>query len=333
MSIDILECARNMDRDMAHDMAHDMAREMDGAMDREIDPEINRKINVSNLTGEWVNVSNQVGYIEALSVYIEGSELKLKILSANPEYDMSSQCHKITAYAESDGNQASGFYLHDETGCVLCVNEKNGVLVIQSYLNTTSLNTTNLNIANPNITNPNITNPNITEENQVLNILTREFYCKKIPDNKVSMPSEMGGDMEGDMVAVAPPTDCFMKAGGDTNLIAMNGYENVLGSWRNTNSSTKWIGSILIQKKNSEFFFKLYSKNKKHIWPEASFIPCSLDANEYGFSCCLYFDNLKSFFSVYSNKGLLVITAFYSMCKNNEIINTMSREFYTKKTL
>jgi len=154
--------------------------------------EYNQIFDITNLLGEWINVNIRTDFIYALRLYFEDNQLKLKILSSNPEQDKNPSSLIARAFSTDQGQQASGFYVYQENSeLVIAANEKHGILVIQSYRQLPTGDTR-------------------------VNQLTREFYCRKSKVDPIIKHQDVRDHR------------------ADQNSHLLNGFESLLGDWRNT---------------------------------------------------------------------------------------------------
>jgi hypothetical protein len=248
---------------------------------------------IANLLGEWINVNVRTDFIYALRLYFEDNQLKLNILWSNPEQDKDPSSLIARAFSTDQGHQASGFYVYQENrDLVIAANGKSGVLVIQSYQQSAT-------------------------GDRSANQLTREFYCRK---------SRADPDIKNQDLRVD-----FRAHRADQNSHVLNGFENLLGDWRNTHLATEWINAFSIHKTKSGWIMQAASPNDACRWSATPLIPYFFDQEELGFIAHSRSKDTDSLFSAYSNKGLIVMTAFHTVRQKNQAKKVFCREFYSKE--
>jgi len=250
----------------------------------------NPVLDITNLLGEWVNVNCRTDFIYDLRVYFEDNQLKLKILSSNPEQDKESSILIARAFSTDQSLQASGFYVYQENrGLAIAANEKHGVLVIQSYRKSAT-------------------------GDARANRLTREFYCRK---SKVEP-----------VIKIQDVRVTFGVHRADQNSHLLSNFESLLGDWRNSHFDTEWTNAFSIRKTDSGWMIQMSSCNDAYTWPATPLTPYFFDQEELGFIAHSCSENLDSLFSAYSNKGLIVMTAFHTVRQINQTNKILCREFY-----
>jgi len=73
------------------------------------------------------------------------------------------------------------------------------------------------------------------------------------------------------------------------------------------------------------------SHSDAYKWTTTPLIPYFFDQEELGFIAHTCSENVDSLFSAYSNKGLIVMTAFHTVRQNNQAKKVFCREFYSKE--
>jgi len=253
----------------------------------------NQILDVTNLLGEWVNVNCRTDFIYELRVFYEDKQLKLNILSANSERDEDTSTLNAKAFFTDESLHASGFCAYQECrDLVIAANEKHGVLVIQAYRQLAS---------------------GSSRKNQ----LTREFYRRK----SRAYPVVKNRDVRTN----------FRENRAHQNSHFLNGFEKLSGDWRNTHLDTEGVNTFSIHKFGSGWRMQTYSCNDAYEWSFTALTPYFFDREEFGFVAHACSENVRSLFSAYSNKGLIVMTAFHTVKQNNQTNNIFCREFYSKE--
>ncbi|NQZ06635.1 MAG: hypothetical protein HRT35_05670 [Algicola sp.] len=126
----------------------------------------------------------------------------------------------------------------------------------------------------------------------------------------------------------------FRKHNVEDNDHAGNNFTALLGNWRNTHGQTQWVDTLSIEQSANSLQFRASSTSQDHQWPAVELTPYYFDGEEFGFvaRCCS--EQLTSLFTAYSNKGLIVVSAFHrinKMGQESEVKHAFVREFYAKQ--
>jgi hypothetical protein len=120
----------------------------------------------------------------------------------------------------------------------------------------------------------------------------------------------------------------------EDNIHAGKNFAALLGNWRNTHAQTQWVDTLSIEQSANTLQFRASSTSQSHQWSTVELTPYYFDREEFGFvaRCCS--EQLTSLFTAYSNKGLIVVSAFHrinKMDQGSEVKHAFVREFYAKQ--
>ncbi|MFT5163947.1 MAG: hypothetical protein ACI9FJ_002544 [Alteromonadaceae bacterium] len=254
----------------------------------------NSAVDVSNLAGYWVNVNAHSDFIATLSLAVVNEQLRLSIVSAVTDC-VGATTLNMQPISAPGSELAGGFYLFENsTELVIAANEKNGVLVLQSYRPATGVN-------------------------RGPGQLTREFYYRQLePVNNQAQ---------------------FRRYNSQSNCHIRDDFAALSGLWRNTHAQSQWVNSLRVERTSVEqlattFQLTPSSQSPAHQWPVIELTPYYFDEQELGFvaRCCS--EGLTSLFTAYSNKGLIVVSAFHRIHKDGpkgKVNHVFVREFYAKQ--
>lgn len=140
--------------------------------------------------------------------------------------------------------------------------------------------------------------------------LTREFYCRK-PDLQAKLKNQQ-----------------FRQRVTHVNPHFQNHYDNLIGDWKNTRADTAWVNRIIIAQDADKWQMQAFADSDKYEWPVTDLTPYFFDGEEMGFVAKACTNHLTSLFTAYSNKGLIVITAFHHVGSGGHAQKYFCREFY-----
>ena len=254
------------------------------------------RLELTKLLGIWVNANQEVDFIEGFKLGLnDRGDLQLRGLSVFRHSASTQLCLDVHPVAGPGSKLAAGFYSCRQSGLILAANEKNGVLVLQSY-------------------------------RQEDGLLTREFYYRylgRLTGETVSLPGHIP-------LKLSP-------AGGQIreNDASMENFHALTGCWHNTNSETPWMKAFSVAKHDPAWMLEVYGEFQGIAWPPMALTPYHFDSREIGFSACCQLGEVMALFCAYSNKGLMVVTIFFtdnSAGKRAEA-DVFCREFYAKQAL
>ncbi|WDE14284.1 hypothetical protein [Thalassomonas haliotis] len=263
------------------------------------------RLELGNLLGTWVNVNARADFITCFTLSFDGEVLKLTILSTSGE---KIQNHLDVHPVASPGSElATGFYYYQQpSGVIVAANEKNGVLVLQSYRETSRADKNN---------------------NRKDRLLSREFYYRRStlqPGEAPPLTGHTSGNKE------------HTGAGAATgeNFPAKDHFPALPGCWHNTHRHSSWMKAFSIEKTPSEWVLEVSGDCNGVTWPRMLLTPYSFDQQEMGFIAYCDLAGVSGLFCAYSNKGLMVVSVFFAV--NNAEPGqwpdkTFCREFYVNQ--
>lgn len=255
-------------------------------------------LELSNLLGTWLNVNDQVDFIANFTLVLENDGLLLTTFPTNSTHDIDPVRLIVEPVATVDSKQAAGFFMYQDGGeLTLAANEKNGVLVLQAYRKSS-------------------TNSLVPYQ------LTREFYHRQ------SLADSKNNKQQLSSTTLANRLDCQ-----ENNSSAVD-FEMLLGHWHNTHIDSVWLKGLTIDKTSTGWSLQAKAQNNECRWPETALIPYYFDREETGFIARCHCETLTSLFCAYSNKGLLVVSAYYAFSGTNSAVagrKVLCREFYARR--
>ncbi|WP_281557585.1 hypothetical protein [Thalassomonas sp. RHCl1] len=269
------------------------------------------RLKLGNLLGTWVNVNARGDFITRFTLNLDGEVLKLTILSTSGEYEQTQLLLDVHPVANPGSELATGFYHYQQpSGLTVAANEKNGVLVLQSYRE----------MDNP--LNP-YQQKGTGHSRQTEKLLSREFYYRQ-----TSLPA----DEQVSLTGFSPANED--NAGESTtgaNIQAQEDFQALPGCWHNTHRHSSWMQAFSIEKTSSGWVLEVFGDCNGVTWPRMSLTPYSFDQQEMGFIAYCELDSISGLFCAYSNKGLMVVTVFFAVNNTGPeqlTDKTFCREFY-----
>ncbi|WDE08024.1 hypothetical protein SG34_014685 [Thalassomonas viridans] len=265
------------------------------------DLQCQQRLELSHLLGTWVNVNSRADFIARFALTLEGDALKLTLLSTSGACEQT-QLHLDVHPVASPGSElATGFYHYRQaSGSIFAANEKNGVLVLQSYRQQV--------------------------ENQKDNLLTREFYYREAslePVDKNAQNLQFPGGK----------TEAAIREQAGENIQAKENFQALAGNWHNTYRQSRWMKAFAIEKTPSAWELEVFGDCNGVTWPKMTLTPYSFDVQEMGFVAYCDLGSVSGLFCAYSNKGLIVVSVFFAADKGGPgqpAVKTFCREFYAK---
>ena len=271
-------------------------------------------LELSHLLGRWVNVNTRADFIECFDLVLDGECLILTnmttlltaaiIPSKSRGSDEKLVRFPVEPVASPGSELAAGFYRYQQPSeLIFAANEKNGVLVLQTYRQ--------------------------NNQDEQSRQLTREFYYRQSLLENDQAHKKITGEKQ--QQALQFPQGTVSDKG---NNQVQQAFKALIGDWFNTYNQTSWINTFSIEHGDTGWILELGTKNEQYRWPSIPLIPYAFDDNETGFvaHCCQ--ESFTSLFCAYSNKGLLVVIAFFvdSSSTSEQRENTLlCREFYVKQ--
>lgn len=248
------------------------------------------EIDIRNLSGDWLNVNRQYNFIQALTVSNTHDQLGLRLFTGIIPGNTGIIESDATVYTIPQSDQAAGFITECDTDDTKSTIVANEKLGILVLQCYIKL-----------------------KQNTGTNILTREFYRR-------------GGFTE-DFSYKDSPSDYDVQS-GTADSTWKGTHEFLSGQWMNTYDHTNWIDSFIIVENGGNWTIKFHFLPDPGQWEETDLELFYLDDNELGFIFHVRKGNIESFFSAYSNKGLLVVSGYHTINKIGGTKKVMSREFY-----
>jgi len=105
----------------------------------------------------------------------------------------------------------------------------------------------------------------------------------------------------------------------------------LLGTWINTNESTKWIKKLTLARKGDSFTLRIFAVEEPGDWGEIEITTYRDYTGELGFHGACKVGSVEAAFAANVNKGLIIIVAFYQFKDGSGRPNTLVREFYYRE--
>lgn len=105
----------------------------------------------------------------------------------------------------------------------------------------------------------------------------------------------------------------------------------LLGNWVNSNPATKWIKRFTLAKRDGAAVLHAFGAQEPLDWGEVELTAYMGDSAMVGFHAVYDLGSMEAILAANTNKGLVVIVAFYKFKDQSGRANFISREFYFRE--